>query len=316
MHMQTQTIETKHSVAIVPALFEHVDAGETRREFLSQEARFLFQFLPNTVKASFMEAYPDFKHPSAKLVADYFTENSKIANLIRQAPGSARAFEILYHAEEPHLPIDIYFQMCAAGTRIFYRLISLRETLPRIIRDLLLKTGKDKLVIDNFGSGPGRDIISVLDRNPDLVRRVDVRNVDIDTWSVEIGRKLAAENGFQGAVSYVMEDMRKVPPRNADLLLLIGVLCPLPYAICIRLLRHMKGNVNADGLIVFSTVQKAMQAEDPLTDFIMRVMGWHMDYKADCEPQEIAQKAGWEFVEKFFDDKGYNAMTVAKPVFA
>lgn len=78
-----------------------------------------------------------------------------------------------------------------------------------------------------------------------------------------------------------------------------------------RLLRFLRRYVHEDGLILYNATTKVMLEEDPLTDFIMRIAGWDMDYKTEEEIAGLAVGGGWKPLYSFSDDKGFNMMVVA-----
>ncbi len=289
-----------------------VNSQELPLLFSGHAVNFLMGSLPRYIVEIFRQRFPDYEHRSVRHLTQYFCENSKIASIIKQSPGSSRAFEILYHVEEPERPIDSYFQMCNAGARIYRRLIVLRDELPRIIASILKENSGEKVLIDNLGSGPSHDMFRVLEKHPELTDHVHVRCVDIDPWAIAMGRKIAAEKGLEKCFDFVENDLRKIEPRGAHLLLIIGIFCPLSTAISTRAMRGFKALVRSRGYAVFSTVQETMGRDDPVTDFIMRFTGWHMDYKNAEQSTSIAELAGWEPIRWFDDDMGYNRMTVAR----
>lgn len=112
---------------------------------------------------------------------------------------------------------------------------------------------------------------------------------------------------------FVCGEFQRVRPRKADVILLIGVLCPLPMPVCIKLLKVLKRDCRPGGMVIYSTNQVVMVKNDPLTDFLMRLAGWGMDYKTDQEAVEIAEKAGWKCIDQFFDDgMRFQCITVAR----
>jgi hypothetical protein len=97
---------------------------------------------------------------------------------------------------------------------------------------------------------------------------------------------------------------------------MIGILCPVPTNVCIKILSNLAIShyTTFNSSVVFSTVQKTMGEQDPLCDYIMRLPGWKMCYKNNNEPEQIAVKSGWSPMRdySFFDDFNFNCMTVAK----
>lgn len=287
-----------------------VNVQDRERTLKTPEAEELLSFFPDNIKKLFIENYLNSTEQMPQEVLNYFLDNSKIAKLIKAYPGSAEAFEYLYREEKALFPIDKYFLKCKAGQQVHQRLISLDQNIPQWIK----KIYKDKTVlVDNVGSGPGRDMIRILLQNSGLTNKVHVRNIDIDKKALEIGEKIVEQNKLFSNFSFIAKSFHKVKPRKADVILLIGFLCPIRLHTSERILSALIRYSKPGGLIIFSTVQKRMLYEDPLTDYIMRFTGWNMSYKFDEEAMDLARESGWRPIAQFFDEPlHYHCMTVAE----
>ncbi|RLB33896.1 MAG: hypothetical protein DRH12_17930 [Deltaproteobacteria bacterium] len=261
----------------------------------------LLSSLPIRISQRFIKSYLAQNFNNLDEVVEYFVQHSEITRIVKENPSSALTFEYLYHRRPLFQPIDQYFLKCKAGYQIYKRLVALRENLPRIIHGQLQST-RDKVLIDNIGSGPGHDMIDVVVEHPKLAQKVHVRNIDPDGNALEIGQKRTKELGLSGCFSFIDKKLEKTDPQDADMILLIGILCPLQRPMCELVLQKLKEYCRPGGIIVFSTAQTRMGLGDPLTDFIMRFAGWHMDYKTDEDTEDIARASGWEPLEQFFDE--------------
>jgi hypothetical protein len=169
-------------------------------------------------------------------VADYFACNSEIAKAVRDNPGSAHPFELLY-TKEAELPIDRYFLNSMAGHNVYLRLLALERTFPAIVGGML---DDRRLLIENAGSGPGHDMIGVMRTNPDLASKVHIRNIDPDVAALKIGQEEVERLGLSKSFGWEAGKFNEVEARGADLVPLIGVLCPLDMRTCRLIMRVTK----------------------------------------------------------------------------
>jgi len=276
------------------------------------QAAMLFSSLPQNLCEKLKHAFltAEIKTEEMDSIRTYLAGHSEISRIISEKPGSALAFEYLYRLKDAASAIDCYFLQATAGRHVEGRLRALETYLPSLIKPLI----DDRTVlVDNIGSGPGHDMIRVLNNNPALAAKVHVRNIDPDEDALVIGIREVSTLNLSDSFSFVCREFQRVKPRHADIVLLIGILCPLPMKICEKIIRILKRYARPDGLIIFSTNQVGMLIHDPLTDFLMRLAGWEMDYKTDMEAASIAERAGWRFVSQFFDDEDhFQCMTVAQ----
>jgi hypothetical protein len=277
----------------------------------SDEAKYLLEILPPYIRGKFINCYMDPNCGHIKEITEYFSENSTVTKVTKDKPGSAAIFEFLY-TRKVTLEIDRYFMMCKGGTATYKRLIALEDNLPKIIKK---NYNGHRILIDNVGSGPGRDMIGVLKRNPELTDMVHVRNIDTDKNAIEIGEEMVQDLGCKDSFSFISKPFNEVPPRNADIVLLIGILCPLKLRVCRSVLKGLLPYTRQGGCIVYSTAQNRMVEEDPLTDFIMRFTGFHLIYKTDKEALDLAIETGWAPIDQFFDEPyQYHCMTIATKI--
>ena len=287
-----------------------VDVENRKRSLETMEAKEMLNSLPQNIKKSFIKHYLNPNKQPSKKILNYFLINSKIAKIIKRYPGSAEAFEYLYREKKISSFIDKYFIKCKAGKQVYQRLVSLNKNLPKYIKKLY--KGKTVL-IDNIGSGPGHDMIKVLLQNPNLINKVHIRNIDTDKSVLKIGEKIVEQNKLSSNFSFIDKPFHEVKSRKADLILLIGFLCPIKFETSKKILSKLICYSKSDGFIIFSTAQKKMEFDDPLIDYIMRFTGWNMSYKSDKEALDLARKSGWEPIEQFFDEPlHHHCMTVAK----
>jgi hypothetical protein len=243
---------------------------------------------------------------------NYLASISDITRIIKETPSSARAFEYLYKQRPAELAIDQYYVDCLAGSHVGMRMQAIWDNLPEIIENLYKKFG-EKVLVDNIGSGPGLELIGVLQKHPELIGKVHVRNIDPDKVIIEEGLQKVQSLGLQNAFEFVPKKAHQAGIRSAHLIILVGILCTQTPDSCIKTLSGVQFFGRKDGLIVYSTNQESMVINDPFTDMIMRLAGWFMDYKTDQQSWDIGVQAGWEPISQFFEDAlHFQCMTVAK----
>jgi len=118
--------------------------------------------------------------------------------------------------------------------------------LPYWLNSLLEK--KESILLDNIGSGTGRDIIGVISKNPHLTNKVKVRLIDPDTEALNISKRLVEENGIANAFSFHGDKFGAVPSKHADMVLLTGILCPLHQRVSRMILHKVIPYVRGGGL--------------------------------------------------------------------
>ena len=250
----------------------------------------------------------------AEEVLFHLKDNSIITKMVQTDPTSSLTFEYLYLKKPITNSIDKYFPVGKAATAIYERLNALKTYLPEVIRKEIGRKGpsKDKYTILNIGSGPGHDMIEVINENRDLVEKVHVTCLDPDREALKIGMERVKEYGLLNSFSFVEKKLQDFNGGKYDMLLLIGIFCTRQSDISKKVIGNLSVYARWDGIIVFSMVKNKMVLGDPLTDFIMRLGGWHMKYKYAGEPAEIAMAAGWKPIDRFYDNLGYNCMTIAR----
>jgi hypothetical protein len=282
----------------------------------TKEAVILRDALPPDIWDKLRKCFLDGDIVSAqtKEVLSYLKDNSIITQMVQADPTSSLTFEYLYLKKPITNNIDKYFPAGKAATAIYERLNTLKEYLPEVIRKEIgrKESSKDKYTILNIGSGPGHDTIEILNENRDLAEKVHVICLDPDGEALKIGMERVKEYGLLNSFSFVEKKLHDFSGDKFDMLLLIGIFCTRQSDISKKVIGNLTVYARWDGIIVFSMVKNKMVLGDPLTDFIMRLGGWHMKYKYEGEPAEIAMAAGWKPIDRFYDNLDYNCMTIAR----
>ncbi len=292
-----------------------VEVAEVKKRALDTlEGQFFLNTLSPEIAEKFEICYlnADTESKAARDVLSYLAKHSQITRIVQKDITSSLPFEYLYLKKSVASPIDTYFLLGKAGQAVYQRFTALKTHLPHIIRSEAEKKNPGEYKILNIGSGPSHEMIEILTENPDLARMTHITCVEPDGEAISIGTHRVSELGLSDNFTFVQEKFQDFRGSGFNMLLLIGILCPISTRISIKILKVLKHFLRPDAVAVFSTVQTIMGEEDPLTDYIMHLGGLHLDYKSDYEPCEIARAAGWKPVGFFFDEFGYNCMTVAR----
>lgn len=247
-----------------------------------------------------------------KKAFDYFISHSVITAATVANHGSSVTTEFLYDGLQSPSPIDRYFLEAKAGRAVKDRLIVIEEKLPEIIEKY---NNKGNVLIGNLGSGPGRDVIHALSRYHGALD-IKAIHVDKDGNALERGRMMAAREGIDHLIEFVEEDfLRYKPTKKFDVILLVGILCPLEIKTCITLLKIVRRLLKEGGCLIASNASKKMLKEDPFTCCIMEwTANWKLVYKNVEEIKQIYKKAGYIWKGCFLDPYGFHIMGIGTPV--
>ncbi len=250
---------------------------------------------------------------------NYFINHSVIITAMATSRGSSVITEFLYQGIPSPSPIDNYVLNCKTGKAVRSRLVAIEEEVPKIIeeyRNNNKNNNKKKILIGNLGSGPGRDVINVLVHYHD---DSDIKAIHIDKDEVALKRgiRIAKSKGVGHLIDFVQGNFLKYnPTEKFDIILLIGVLCPLDTETCIVILKTIKNLLKEDGLLIVSNASKKMQKEDPFACYIMEwTANWKLVFKNEEEMKQIFKKAGYAWKKRFRDASGFHLMAVGTPIF-
>ena len=275
--------------------------------------RELLNKLPIDVRKVFVDAFLNPTSEKLLKLRQFFAlpETSIVTSyVINHKPSSHKALESLYDKNPIHL-VDQYFYNCPAGDAVPDRLQAVIRKVPRWIR----KAGRDKREIKIIvpGSGSGQDVIRILKNNPDLLEKCQVWCIDNELSAIEKGKRVARKFGVDRKIKWINNDLMKLNfSHEMDLALLIGILCPLPNKMSVRILRKIDSYCRPGGLIIFSAVSQKMLIEDPVTCFVMDFIKCKMHYKSNKDFKEITKKSGLRQRGFFCDKRKYHHIIVAE----
>jgi SAM-dependent methyltransferase len=245
---------------------------------------------------------------------NFFITHSIFSAATTANPATSVITELLYEGEEKlklSSPIDQYFLRSKAGKSIKARLKTIEAELPKIIEEYRQKR---KVLIGNLGSGPGRDVIDVFSNYYQNTTDVKAIHIDKDKLALEKGERMAAIKKVGDLIEFVEGNFLKYKPvKRFDIILLIGILCPLEFKICIGLLKKIKRFLKKDGCLIASNVSKKMLEEDPFTCYLMSLGNWKMVFKDEEELKQIFKKAGYIWKRCFTDSYNFHLIGMGVP---
>lgn len=274
--------------------FAHV---EDREEIINSPEVLLFlSAFPLDLQKACIQCFleGDINSKKARKVKDYLLKVSDMAQIIyEEGADSFKVFEILYGLELPTNQIDHSLVNSLASLGVRRRLKAFNLQLPGIIRELHQRFSVPRIKVENLGSGPGYELLGVLQKDPGFSQWLDVRNVDKDAEAIKVGQQRFDKAGFQDqdCVKFVCQDFLRIDRRDAHLVICDGIFCATPYRKLVQFLRIFWHYLCPDGIIVYSTNQESMVESDPWTDYIMRLSGWPLDYKTDERSWQAAREA-------------------------
>lgn len=245
---------------------------------------------------------------------NYFLNNSVILTAMTTSPGSSIFTEFLYDRVSSSSSIDNYVLQCKNGRAVHARLVAIEKELPKIIEEYRSKN--DNVLIGNLGSGPGRDIINVFSTHYRNVSNLKAVSIDKDVNAIRRGRIMAKVQKVDHLIDFCEGNFFKYDsPDKFDILMLIGVLCPLDAETCVDILKTAKRFLKKGGCLIASNVTKKMEKEDPFAYFIMKwLANWGLVFKDEEELRKIYEKAGYAWKGAFRDSYGFHLMGIGAPI--
>lgn len=279
---------------------------EIRQKAIKSELikREMLDKLPQNMAQIFIEGFLNPTKEKLAVLKNFFAlpETSVVTtHIINHKPSSHKALEPLYN-KYPVKLVDKYFYDSPAGDAIPDRLEAIVSNLPHWVRMLGLNQDIVKVLIP--GSGPAQDIIRILSNNPDLGVKMKAVCVDNETSALELGKKLAQKAGVSDNIEYVEGDLMKLNYYHKfDLVLLVGIICPLLMRTSIKVVNKVVSYCRRGGFVVVSAALQKMLLDDPATCYVMDFIWWKIDYKTEDEFAEIIRRAGLIWVTSFQDPK-------------
>lgn len=294
---------------ICPILQKHYSFPPEKKIWMLEtpEAKQLFEGLPSNVgfllRQGFLYGIHGINVPGWNLVVDYFQTNSQIIPALTANPGTFTMLEKMYHFEPVEGIIDKYFLRCRSGGQALRnRYNAITEIACQHVMAIIAEIG-NCLMID-IGSGPGRNVIDIIRRHPELNGSFHADCIDIDPVAISKGQELIALHGIR-QVEFISKSMTRLQGRykgNVDYGILIGILCGLVHKERVDLLRSLKSYFKPGAKLVAASLLEKMADEDLLCAYILReTTGWGLQYPPLGNLKEVFEEAGWKY-EGFIQD--------------
>jgi len=241
---------------------------------------------------------------------NHMLEISAILSAMASNPGTSVFTEFLYNGISSPLPGDNYVLESRAGRAVRSRLEFVETNLFDIFQKKLQE--KKRLLIGNFGSGPGRDTINVLFRHYKGRSDLKAIHIDRDKAAINRGMVMAKNRGLGKSVEFSCQSfMRYLPEEKFDIVVLVGVLCSLNFETCVNVLSAVKKTIKTGGLIIASNATPRMKADDPFAYFLMNWLAdWKLEFKNAEIMKQIFEKSGYEWQGSFTEKFGFHLMGI------
>ncbi|MCB2181330.1 MAG: methyltransferase domain-containing protein [Desulfobulbaceae bacterium] len=242
---------------------------------------------------------------------NYFLQNSDFLSIAFANRTSSIPFDWPYKKKKVQKPIDKYLFISDTGQQIYQRFKAVKKEIARLIRQ---EYNGRFLYLDNLASGVGHDVIDLLVENPDLEGKVHIRNIDIDKVAIQLGQERTHNLGLSEHISFHRINIHKYKPVDADIVSLIGFLCPMNTVKSKKVIQYLASNMKEGSVLVYSTALTTMLA-DPFVDYILKMIGWKMDHKTPEESGRLLEGCPMMLDYQFFDEPHrQHCMTVCRKI--
>ena len=267
---------------------------------LSEKDRRFLQQLPQRIQDDLLEKLRQYSTWEALI--EHFKKSSVVSRMLMKDPGTFEMLEIVYTEQILDGVIDTYLLNSLSAQALRYRLKAVISYLVNQIGKMVSLNG-DISIID-LGSGSARDIIGTLERNPRLTGSVSIDCVDTDFEALQTAEQLVREKGIAQSFRFSHKSLTQLSyRREADLGLLIGILCGLDHRACVSVLRMVKRYFKKGGILIASNVLEVMPEQDSVFACVLQdIIGWKLVYKTPEELQKIFEEAGYEWKGCFYDE--------------
>ncbi|MCX6760737.1 MAG: class I SAM-dependent methyltransferase [Candidatus Nealsonbacteria bacterium] len=243
---------------------------------------------------------------------EYFINNSVFFSAMAAQNASSMVTEFLYERLPSQSILDSYALKSKAGSAIKARLDAVEDELHKVIEEY---SPKGEVLIGNFGSGPGRDVVDVLSKYYQNFSNIRAINVDRDVTALKRGKRIASIKKVDHLIDFVEGSFLKYEPeKKFDIVILVGILCALQSEVCVNILQTARGLLKEGGCIIASNVTDKMKEEDPFACYIMNwVANWDFVYKNEEKLKKIFDQAGYLWKKGFTDSYGFHFMGIGTP---
>jgi len=220
-------------------------------------------------------------------------------------PGSYRVSESLYRAI-PETELDKWFLRTKSARAVPGRLLHTVELLEEVIANYGGGGGGNISVL-NLGSGPGRDVLTVMSR---VRANIRATMLDASPEALAEGRTLSTEMGLDGQAEFQQCNFLSYTDKTGfDIGVMVGIICPREADEARIMLKRVGKQIRRGGTLIVSNTHPRMAREEPLVRFMMEYLAeWVLAYKEDEELGAVMRAAGYDVIRIDREPLGYHLL--------
>jgi hypothetical protein len=170
------------------------------------------------------------------------------------------------------------------------------------------------IIIKNYGSGVGIDIMRALLKIPINVEKV--LNYEINKDSIKLGRDIVEyleKQGFLegGVIEYVRKNFMK-SKRKAHMIVAIGIICGLTDYAAREVIIKAYDDLTENGKLIISSANHHMKSTCPLSNILIQhigtrkdpLKGWGLNFRTKDILENLLSEAGFKEIQ-IYDDANY-----------
>jgi hypothetical protein len=170
------------------------------------------------------------------------------------------------------------------------------------------------IIIKNYGSGVGIDIMRALLKIPINVEKV--LNYEINKDSIKLGRDIVEYLEKQGSlengvIEYVRKNFMK-SKRKAHMIVAIGIICGLTDYAAREVITKAYDDLTENGKLIISSANHHMRSTCPLSNILIQHIGtrkdpfkgWGLNFRTKDTLENLLLDAGFKEIQ-IYDDANY-----------
>jgi 2-polyprenyl-3-methyl-5-hydroxy-6-metoxy-1,4-benzoquinol methylase len=238
---------------------------------------------------------------------EYLKKHSMISREVIAKPGGWRCLDLIYGNDpdcldgagsfKPKGFIDRMFFYSTAAEATRNRLREFEKVLRRLIKNYRTKA----LNILSIASGPGRDILNLVEEFGNI--KVRATCIDIDREAIILGKRLAKAKGLSGRIIYKNGNAKRIDEYEEEnkyhIIITQGYLDYLSYESSVEFLKKVHKIIMPGGSVIISNMSRHKWMK-----FWMEFFGgWNLDYKNEDMVRNILKDCGYVNVEVFTESR-------------
>ncbi len=188
---------------------------------------------------------------------------------------------------------DNWFQQLSAPKAVRER----KEDFKKFILDFVNENQEKDIRIMNLASGPAREIVELLELNPNLFTRVTFDCYDLDSNAINYAKKIlnnAPNVNFyeKNAVKLALKkDIKNEISLNYDLIYSTGLFDYFDERLASRLVANLKKLLHKNGMLAIANVRD--KYSNSCAGWMEWVVEWYLIYRTEGEFERIFLNAGF-----------------------